>query len=95
MHLIITDLPVPDPPITTSERPFGTRQLMPFSTCLLPEGFAHVVEDDVAASRPCAQSENRSEVSAKLAARIRIAELTTALVVARPTPCAPPFELKP
>ena len=40
-------------------------------------------------------SANSSEVRAKLAARIRIADETTALVVARPTPCAPPLELKP
>ena len=42
MHLIITDLPVPDPPITTSERPLPTERLMPFSTFLRPEGLADV-----------------------------------------------------
>src|SRR5690554_764562 len=36
-HLIITDLPVPDPPITTSDSPFGTVRLMPSSTTFLPK----------------------------------------------------------
>ena len=42
-----------------------------------------------------AQSANRRLVRAKLAARMRMEAETTALVVARPTPCAPPLELKP
>ena len=94
MHFSITDLPVPEPPMTTSEWPLGTESVTPFSTCLGPKLLRDVVENDVS-FRHAAQSANSSEVRAKFAARIRIAEETTALVVARPTPCAPPFELKP
>src|SRR5262245_38479581 len=35
--LIITDLPVPDPPITTIDWPFGTERLMPFRTFFGPK----------------------------------------------------------
>src|SRR5581483_3754247 len=39
MHLIITDLPVPEPPITTSDLPLGTSRSTPSSTTLLPNRF--------------------------------------------------------
>ena len=39
MHFSITDLPVPEPPMTTSEWPFGTDRLTPFSTCFGPKLF--------------------------------------------------------
>src|SRR6185312_11037949 len=38
---------------------------------------------------------NSKAVRTKSVARIRMQEETTALVVAAPTPCAPPLELKP
>ena len=41
MHFSITDLPVPEPPMTTSEWPLGTDRLMPFSTCFGAEALAH------------------------------------------------------
>ena len=39
MHLISTDLPVPEPPITTSECPAGTSRSSPCSTFLAPKLF--------------------------------------------------------
>jgi len=33
----MTDLPVPEPPITTNDCPFGTDILIPFRTFLLPK----------------------------------------------------------
>ena len=94
MHFSITDLPVPEPPMTTSEWPFGTDSVDAVQHMLRPEALA-ARRRVRCVPRPSRQSANSSEVRAKLAARIRIAEETTALVVARPTPCAPPLELKP
>src|SRR4051812_31654979 len=37
--LIITDFPVPEPPMTTSDRPFGTEIVIPFRTCFGPKAF--------------------------------------------------------
>ena len=37
MHFSITDLPVPEPPMTTSEWPLGTESFTPFSTCFDPK----------------------------------------------------------
>jgi hypothetical protein len=37
MHFSITDFPVPDPPMITSEWPLGTLRLTPFSTCFGPK----------------------------------------------------------
>ena len=37
MHLISTDLPVPEPPITTSDWPFGTSRSRSLSTTLRPK----------------------------------------------------------
>ena len=43
MHLSSTDLPVPEPPITTSDCPPGmTRGRRPASTCLAPKALAQV-----------------------------------------------------
>src|SRR4051812_17980972 len=39
MHLIITDLPVPEPPITTSDLPLGTSRSTPSSTTFAPNRF--------------------------------------------------------
>ncbi len=36
MHFSSTDLPVPEPPITTIEVPVATSRSMPSSTCLSP-----------------------------------------------------------
>ena len=57
------------------------------------EMLVHRFEHDVGGLH--AHSPNSSDVSRKFAARMRMADDTTALVVARPTPCAPPLELKP
>ena len=94
MHFSITDFPVPEPPMTTSEWPLGTDEVDAVQHMLRPEALPARRRErcDPLSSH---HSENSSEVSAKLAARIRMAEETTALVVARPTPCAPPLELKP
>ena len=40
MHLSSTDLPLPEPPITTSEVPAGTSRSTPSSTCLVPKRLA-------------------------------------------------------
>src|SRR5690606_29185910 len=37
MHLISTDLPEPEPPMTTSDCPFSTARSMPSSTTLEPK----------------------------------------------------------
>ena len=37
MHLIITDLPVPEPPMTTTDSPTPTSRSTPFSTTLSPK----------------------------------------------------------
>ena len=47
MHLIITDLPVPDPPMTTSERPLRHREVDAVQHVLRPEGLADIVEHDM------------------------------------------------
>ena len=42
MHFSITDLPVPEPPMTTSERPLATARFDAVQHVLGAEGFAHV-----------------------------------------------------
>ena len=47
MHLSITDLPVPEPPMTTSERPRSTGEIDAVEHRLRPEGLADVAELDM------------------------------------------------
>ena len=72
----------------------GHRQVDTVQHMLGSEALLDAVENDMS-NRHRAHSENSSEVRTKFAARMRMAEETTALVVARPTPAAPPLELKP
>src|SRR5260370_27510645 len=37
MHFSSTDLPLPEPPITTTDSPTATSRSMPRSTCLAPK----------------------------------------------------------
>ena len=47
MHLIITDLPVPEPPMMTSERPAGDVEVEPFEDLLGPERLGQAADRDL------------------------------------------------
>jgi len=57
---------------------------------LRAEGLAHSLQQQLFGHEP-----NTSTVMTRLSERMRTKAVTTASVVARPTPAAPPFDLKP
>ena len=91
MHFIITDLPVPDWPITATNSAGSTARLRPSSTTVSLKLLARSLSTILIIGLHW----KATIVMRRLDSRISTKAETTALVVALPTPAAPPADRKP
>ena len=84
-----TLFPIPDCPTRTSDSPFATVRSSPESTVFVPKLFVTFVSF-TAGGAVLPRAQNSTFVRKKSAMRMAREPMTTAFVVERPTPSAPP-----
>ena len=87
MHFTSTDLPEPEPPMMTTLSLLADVEIDTVEHDLPPEGLLEAADGDLGRRR---HGQNSTLVSALSKSRMRIEAETTELVVAAPTPWAPP-----
>ena len=84
-------MPVPEPPMTTSDSPAAMSRFTPSSTTLGPKDLRRSAMRILgSAASGMGGHQNSSLVRKKSEIRMAMLATTTAAVVARPTPSAPP-----